>query len=149
MDNIKKVLKPDYLYPAGLYIIAFILIFSGMSKVLDPDILTGTLQSLNILPDVLIIILSVTLPVLEILIGIILLTKLHVRLILMITILLFAAFWIYSIFGILTGLNNECGCFGSIIRTETGWGMLVRNSILLTIVILLYKNSMVQNAAEK
>ncbi|MCB9250778.1 MAG: hypothetical protein H6613_20665 [Ignavibacteriales bacterium] len=37
--------------------------------------------------------------------------------------------------GFFFGLNADCGCFGNAIKSDFGWGMILRNTLLLLITI--------------
>ncbi|KAF0147910.1 MAG: Methylamine utilization protein, partial [Ignavibacteria bacterium] len=56
-----------------------------------------------------------------------------------ITVLLFLVFFLFAVYGTAIGINEDCGCFGSVLRSEFGWMMIVRNAVLLTISIIVTK----------
>ena len=133
--------KSKYIYYTGLYFIAAILIFSGSTKIIDPEPLNYILNLLEVLPEPMVIFISVILPVTEIMLGIFLFFNLKAKVTLSFTSVLFLSFLLFAIYGTLTGISSECGCFGNILKSNIGWGMIVRNIVLFIIVVLLYFNS--------
>jgi hypothetical protein len=49
------------------------------------------------------------------------------------TVILFAAFLIFAIYGFISGFDVDCGCFGSNISSEFGIWMIGRNLLLVVI----------------
>lgn len=121
-------------YTAGYYLIAGVLLFSGISKILDPMPLIETLKLVANLPEHLIIGISCLLPIIEISLGILLVLKIKPKLVLPVVLVLFASFSLFSVYGTVVGLKNDCGCFGSLVKSEIGWGMVVRNMLLLGVI---------------
>jgi hypothetical protein len=58
--------------------------------------------------------------------------------------MLFFVFFTFSIYGTVVGLDADCGCFGNTIKSEFGWGMILRNTLLfiLSEYISFNKNSL-------
>lgn len=84
--------KSFYLF--SFYLIVIVLLFSGISKVIDPQTFIETIQSTNLIEDVFVIALAILLPVIEITLGVILLLKMNIGIILILTTILFASFFI-------------------------------------------------------
>jgi hypothetical protein len=124
-------------YHAGIYLIAAVLLFSGISKIIDPMPLIETLKLVAKLPEDILIIIATILPILEIGLGILLVLKIKPKPVLFATLALFAAFFVFSVYGTIIGLKNDCGCFGSVVKNEIGWGMVGRNGVLMIIDVLL------------
>jgi len=49
------------------------------------------------------------------------------------TVILFAVFFLFSIYGTIKGFNVDCGCFGTVIKNEFGIWMIGRNLLLVVI----------------
>lgn len=137
------------IYNLVTYIISGILIFSGMSKIIAPEPLTNILNILDILPEPVIILFSILLPIFEILLGILIIANVQKRITIAAAGLLFLAFLLFSVYGTISGLNSDCGCFGDIVTSDIGWGMVVRNSIFFILVLVLYFNTAEQNVQTK
>lgn len=131
-------------YAAGYYLIAGVLLFSGISKILDPMPLIETLKLVLNLPEEYLIAISSVLPIIEITLGIALILKIKPKLVLLLTSVLFAAFFLFSFYGTVVGLKNDCGCFGSIVKSEIGWWMVGRNLLFIIINIFIMKKNFLQ-----
>lgn len=116
------------------YSIAIILLFSGFSKIIDPE---NFLKVLNVTVDFLgeniIVITATALPVIEVALGLMLILKLKVKGTLIATLLLFSAFTLFAIYGFILGFDVDCGCFGTVIKNEFGIWMIGRNLLLVVI----------------
>jgi putative oxidoreductase len=131
-----KIIKyRHYVYCAGLYLIAAVLIFSGISKIMDPMPLIETFKLVAMIPEEVCIIIAAVLSLLEIGLGLLLMFRCKPKLVLSVTLVLFAVFLAFSIYGTIVGMNNDCGCFGRIIKSEIGWKMVGRNIIILLAII--------------
>ena len=125
----------------GRYLIAGVLLLSGVSKIIDPWPMIETLKLVAHLPEEFLVTISAILPIIEITLGITLILKVKPKLVLLLTLVLFAAFFLFSVYGTIVGLKNDCGCFGSIVKSEIGWWMIIRNLFLLSILLLLIKKN--------
>jgi len=77
--KLKSITKPDVtaiLYTSVYYLIAAVLLFSGIVKILDPLPLIETLKLITIVPESLHILLATLLPVVEIGLAVLLLMNL-------------------------------------------------------------------------
>ncbi|MFA3783930.1 MauE/DoxX family redox-associated membrane protein [Melioribacteraceae bacterium 4301-Me] len=130
-----------FFFKAVYYLITVILLFSGVSKIIDINPLIETLKEVK-LPHDLIITIATLLPITEIGLGIMLLLKIKQRTSIKITVILFLVFFLFSVYGMVMGIEKDCGCFGNAIKSEFGWGMVGRNTflLLLSIVVLEREN---------
>ena len=78
------------------------------------------------------------LPVAEITLGVMLLLRIRTKETLIAVTILFLFFFLFSVYGTVIGLENDCGCFGDLVKSEFGLIMILRNVILLVIVIILF-----------
>jgi len=128
----------NYLYHICYYFISAVLIGSGLAKIIDPSGMLNTLDTaFNFLSEDIIVITATTIPIAELGIGVMLLLKIKTKLALTLTVTLFAGFFLFSIYGNIIGLNDDCGCFGNVIKSDFGWGMIVRNAFLMLLTIYL------------
>ena len=134
-DKVKNIL-----YYAGFYLIAGVLLFSGISKIIDPIPLIETLKLVAKLPEDIFIIIATVLPIIEIGLGLLIIMRIKPKPVLLTTLILFGAFLAFSIYGTIIGMKNDCGCFGSLVKSEIGWGMMGRNIFLLVVNILIVNN---------
>ncbi|MBL1212908.1 MAG: methylamine utilization protein [Ignavibacteriae bacterium] len=136
-----KILLSGIVY----YSLALILLFTGITKIIDPLPLISTLKLLPIINEQAAIFTATLLPVIEIGLAILMLLKIKTKVILTAVTVLFGAFFLFSIYGTLAGIDNDCGCFGDIIKSEFGVGMIVRNAVFLFCSIILLRNELNNN----
>ena len=141
-------LLPRIAYYSGIYIVAAVLLISGISKILDPMPLIETLKAFIKLPEDITILIATILPVLEIGLALLLMLEIKPKPVLYGTLILFTLFLAFSVYGTIKGMNNDCGCFGSLVKSQIGWGMIGRNAILFVLVILEYKIMFKKPSAE-
>ncbi|MFA3782599.1 MauE/DoxX family redox-associated membrane protein [Melioribacteraceae bacterium 4301-Me] len=131
----------NLIYNSFYYLLASVLIFSGIAKIIDVNPLIEVLQQIK-LPNDLVIVIATILPITEIGLGIMLLLKIKQRTSIKITVILFLVFFLFSVYGVAMGLEKDCGCFGNAVKSYFGWGMVGRNGslLLLSIVVLKREN---------
>jgi len=110
-------------------LLGVVLIFSGITKIVDPSKAVDLMLEFKVIPEALILIIISVLPVLEILTGMLLVTGMYPKLASISALALFFGFFLISIYGTIIGLNSDCGCFGSVIKSRIGWSMVVRNGV--------------------
>jgi len=130
--------KPSELIMGGLYyFICAVLLFSGVSKIIDPTPMIETMKAAFKVNENLLIFTATILPIVEIALALLLIMKIQTKKTLLLATVLFFCFFVFSIYGTVIGLNIDCGCFGSAVTSEFGIAMIIRNLILLTVVIWL------------
>jgi len=99
----------DGLYHIARWGVSGLFIFSGLSKLADPARFAEIITAYGLLPDMLVAIAAIALPVVEMLAGICLIG--NVRGSLAIITLLMGLFMAVLGYGIWLGLDVDCGCF--------------------------------------
>jgi len=131
-----------YLYATAYYFIAIVLLAAGIFKIYDPVPMLGTLELIQFLNNPLSVLIATILPVIEIALGILLLTGKKIQISLIAATGLFWFFFGFSVYGYAVGLDVDCGCFGNVIASDFGVGMILRNlifAVISTWLILLHK----------
>jgi hypothetical protein len=82
------------------------------------------------------------LPVLEITLGVMLLSRIRIKETLIAVTILFLFFFLFSVYGAVIGLENDCGCFSDIVKSKFGINMVIRNLIWLFISLIVNKISL-------
>jgi len=136
---ISRANTKNIIYYVCLYLVAGVLLLSGISKIIDPMPLIEMLKLVVGLPEEFLIILATILPIIEIGLSLLLVLKTKPKPVQLATLVLFGAFLIFSIYGTIAGMNNNCGCFGGLIKSEIGWGMVGRNVLLLMVAAYITK----------
>ena len=91
-------------------LLGVVLIFSGITKIVDPSKAVDLMLEFKVIPEALILIIISVLPVLEILTGMLLVTGMYPKLASISALALFFGFFLISIYGTIIGLNSDCGC---------------------------------------
>lgn len=146
-------MKKEHLIIVIQYLFRFILggllVFAGILKVQDN---TTLFESVAYIPWLSIGIKSLIidfLPYIEMVAGTLLIFKIFDKVILPLNGLIYLSFLIFAIWGLSTGLEMDCGCFGdldsssiigSLLGGEMGWRMVIRNSIFVLMIGFLFVN---------
>ena len=118
----------------SFYFTAFVLLGSGISKIVNPETFLKVLNvTIGFLGENIIVLIATILPVIEIALGLMLLLKTKVKETLIAILLLFSAFALFAIYGFISGFDVDCGCFGTVIKNEFGILMIGRNLLLVGI----------------
>ncbi|MBS3945664.1 MAG: hypothetical protein KGZ42_09225, partial [Melioribacter sp.] len=135
------------LYQIACYGISFVLLFSGVSKVIDPQPMLETIKAVINVSEELQIASATLLPILEQTLGVMLLLRIRVKETLVAVTILFMFFFLFSVYGLVRllfggtviGLENDCGCFGKVVDSSFGIGMVIRNIffLLLSLFVLI------------
>ncbi len=119
------------------YLIAGVLLFSGVSKIIYPENILNVLNiTLNFLGEDILMLIAALLPVIEIALGTMILMKIKVKETLITTLILFSGFVLFAGYGFIAGFDVDCGCFGTVLKNEFGIWMIVRNILLVLIAYL-------------
>lgn len=122
------------------FILGGLLVFAGILKLQDN---TTLFESVAYIPWLSIGIKSLLidfLPYIEIGAGSLLIFKIFDRVVLPLNALIYLSFLIFAIWGLSTGIEMDCGCFGeldsssligTLLGSEMGWKMVIRNSIFM------------------
>jgi hypothetical protein len=107
------------------YLLAGILAFSGVAKLIDASGLISTLQQLSFLNETMTVWIATLLPILEIGLAVALFLQWKPRVTLATTTLLFAGFLSFAVYGFYMGMAGDCSCFGNLVESRFGRAMLI------------------------
>jgi uncharacterized membrane protein YphA (DoxX/SURF4 family) len=118
--------------------LAILFIYGGISKLIDPKAFAGVLSKYDLVPEVLLPVVAVGLPLLETLAGIGL--ALDVRGSLTVITALLGLFVVVLWYGVLNGLMVDCGCFGAgeAAGLDSLKGAFYRDLVLLGVAAFLF-----------
>ncbi len=110
-NSFHQFLTNPWPYRIVRFALAALFIYGGVIKLFDPRAFAATISSYNLVPEVLLPVAAIGLPIVEIIAGLALIFDLiwghH-----LITVLL-ALFVFVLGYGVLGDLNVDCGCFGA------------------------------------
>jgi hypothetical protein len=133
--------KPAELIIGGLYyFICAVLLFSGITKIIDPTPMIETMKAAFKVNENLLILAATVLPLVEIVLGLMLVLKIQTKKTLLAATVLFFGFFVFSVYGTVIGLNTDCGCFGTTIKSNFGLGMVLRNSFFFSIILIINRH---------
>lgn len=137
-------------YNIMYYFVVGVLLFSGISKIIDPLPTIETLKAAFKFPDEINLLIATALPIVEIALALMMLLK-YKQLITLLTInVLFLFFFLFAVYGTALGLNIDCGCFSNVVNSEFGITMILRNLTLTTITLwLVFENIRFASAGRK
>jgi uncharacterized membrane protein YphA (DoxX/SURF4 family) len=114
-------------------------IISGFAKLSTPVYyFAHSIEQFQMLPESLIVIMSYTLPWIELMCGILLILGFFMEGSLLIINLMLVVFIIAVSRATLQGLKGECGCFGPLSNSEIGWKLVIQDVLLLTMGLCLF-----------
>lgn len=131
-----------------------LLIFAGILKVQDSTTLFESVAYITWLPNFFKSLIIDFLPWVEIIVGGFLVLHVYDKLMIPLTILIYLSFLIFAIWGLSTGIEIDCGCFGeldggtfigALLGSEISWQMVIRNSIFVCMGLFLFYKPSVPN----
>ncbi|MDI6803796.1 MAG: MauE/DoxX family redox-associated membrane protein [Bacteroidota bacterium] len=137
---IRKVIGNKFLTYASRVVVGFVLIMASVPKVAEPAAFAKSIQAYQILPPFFINVFAISIPWLELVIGIFLIFGLLLRGSSLLSAILFAAFSVLIAVSLLRGLSIDCGCFG-LDGAPLSWSRFFEDIGLLLLSILIYYNS--------
>ncbi len=109
MPKISKITVYQWSSNGLRYLLAALFLWAGIAKLIDPKSFARSIDAFDIVPDDWLVAVAIGLPVIEILIALVVLLRWPCGLPLMAGLLLLfiGVLW----YGVLSGLNVDCGCF--------------------------------------
>ena len=119
-------------------ILGGLLVFAGVLKVQDNTALFESVAYITWLPIWFKSFVIDALPWVEIITGGLLIAHVLSKVVIPAAVLIYGIFFLFAIYGLGTGLEGDCGCFGdlddssligALLGSEFGWKMVIRNGI--------------------
>lgn len=133
------------------------LVFAGILKIMDNTTLFESVAYVPWLPVWSKDLIINYLPYTEILAGSLLIFHLFDRIAIPATTLIYLSFFIFAVWGLGTGMEFDCGCFGDLdsssfigqlLGSEMGWKMTIRNGIFLLMSLFLFWKPKPENSGD-
>jgi len=141
IGNLKEIKIKKYIYIVSFYLIAAVLLFSGVAKIIDPLPLIDILKLITFIPESLHVLIATLLPVIEIGLAVLIIMKIKPKATFSVVTIMFLLFLGISIYGTALGFGTDCGCFGKAVTSSFGWGMVGRNTMFFIISLYLIINA--------
>ncbi len=135
-----KILSNKYFLITIRIILGSVFVFAAISKAIAPEEFARAIANYKLFPIFLINILAITLPWIELCVGILLLFGISVKENSAILSGLLLVFIVAIGISLARGLNIDCGCFGTVGGSKVGIQKILENIGLLIIGIILLKN---------
>jgi len=123
------------------------LLFAGYLKLQDNTALFESVAYISWIPLILKSVIIDTLPWIEMIVGGLLILNVLGKIIKPAAFVIYLSFFIFAIYGLGAGIEGDCGCFGdsengsiiaSLLGSEFGWRMVIRNGIFLMMASALF-----------
>lgn len=119
-------------------IIGGVFIFTGISKIISPQVFIRDIMNYDMLPYWSVNIFAIILPWIEVVVGVLFVFGIAVR---ANTILLGAMLLVFNV-GIAAawarGLNIDCGCYADVAKQAVGWEKLLENFAMIGCLIFIF-----------
>lgn len=120
--------------------VALVLLMSGLSKLFSPLDLVEVIKLFLDIDNSVLILVATSIPIVEIFIGIMLLLRQKPKYTISLTFLIMTFFFLISVWGNILNIKLDCGCFGSLIKSEFDRIMIIRNFVFFLAALSLYIN---------
>lgn len=138
-----------YLQIAFRIALGLMLVIAGFLKVQDNTALFESVAYITWIPIGLKSLVIDLLPWVEIFVGALLIVNLLGKVVKPVAAMIYLSFFIFAIYGLGTGMEGDCGCFGdpesgsilaAVLGSEFGWKMVIRNGIFVSMAAFLFIN---------
>lgn len=119
-------------------LLAGVLMAAGILKLQDNSSLIETVAYITWLPVRIKWWIVNLLPWGEIVLAVLLISRLMDRVVVPVVALLFFGFLVFAIYGTATGMEGDCGCFGEWMDSSFGAPMIIRNAVLTAMAGILF-----------
>lgn len=143
--NFKTIIS--YIQPVFRVILGLLLLIAGFLKIQDNSALFETVAYISWVPTILQSFLIDTLPWIETLVGGLLISGFYKKWVIPAGALIYAGFFAFAIYGLGSGMEGDCGCFGDVddsnilsmvLGSTFGWSMIIRNGIFVAMACILF-----------
>jgi uncharacterized membrane protein YphA (DoxX/SURF4 family) len=138
-----------YIQITARVILGALLLIAGIFKLQDNSALFETIAYITWLPIGIKSFIIDVLPWIEVIVGALLITGLFKNIVIPAGALIYAGFFAFAIYGLGSGMEGDCGCFGEaddsnilamLLGSTFGWSMVIRNGIFVAMAgILLWR----------
>lgn len=145
----KKIIFNEKIIFLFRVIVGFVFIFASIHKIADPESFAKSIENYRVLPIFFINVVAITIPWIELIIGLFLIFGVLIKASSFITAFLMAFFSILVLLTIIRGIDISCGCFSSNTPNPIGWQKFFENIALFILSLLVYYSKEAYLAVEK
>ena len=129
--------------------LGLLLVIAGFLKVQDNTALFETVAYIAWIPTIFQSFIIDTLPWIELFVGGLFVAGIFKKWVIPAGTLIYACFFIFAIYGLGSGMEGDCGCFGDVddsnilsmvLGSSFGWSMIIRNGIFVSMAGFLFLN---------
>lgn len=135
---INNILDNPYLNLVSRILIGLLFIFAAVPKIADPALFAKEIGNYGIIPFFFLNIMSLTLPWVELICGIFLMSGLRLKTSSAISIFLYTIFTLAVAIALIKGLSIKCGCHTKITADNVGIRKIIENCGLLLLCIYIF-----------
>ncbi len=132
------MLKNSYISLIARVVVGLMFIIVGASKIGNTASFANEIGNYDMLPGFTLNFLALTLPWIEVFVGILLILGIKLKANSMLSSALLLAFTLAVAIAFARGLNIECGCYSSIAEQTVGWTKILQNTGLLLLSLYVY-----------
>lgn len=137
--------KHHYIAKISRTIIILILFISGSMKMIDSSKTISFVAAMDILPEAYNLFVVIVLPIAELILGMLLFLNIYNKITAILTLIFMSVFLSISILAVIFHIKQDCGCFGPLFKSISGWTMVARNTIFFGLsiiqIVFVLKNS--------
>ncbi|MFC2130511.1 MauE/DoxX family redox-associated membrane protein [Bacteroidota bacterium] len=134
----KKLLNNSYINLIFRIILGAIFLIAATSKIADPSGFAGEIANYKIVPQFMNNILAITLPWIELVCALFIITGIRLKSTTAILGVLLIVFNIAIFIALAKGLNINCGCHTKIMAEQVGWQKLLENAGLFLCAVYIF-----------
>lgn len=136
-----------YIQTVSRIFLGALLLIAGTLKLQDNTALFETIAYITWLPLGIKSFVIDVLPWIEVLVGALLIVGLYRKIIIPAGVLIYTGFFIFAIYGLGSGMEGDCGCFGEadgsnilamVLGSTFGWPMVIRNGLFVAMAGILF-----------
>ncbi|MGA9407824.1 MAG: MauE/DoxX family redox-associated membrane protein [Bacteroidota bacterium] len=127
-----SMLRKNFFALSLRLVLGSLMIFAGCSKLFDLRSFLITVQRLDLLPSWMILPVMILIVQSEIWLGMALVVGFRTKIIATLLAALVSLFIIVIAIALVRGTDGDCGCFGSIDSEQLGFGVIIRDTLILS-----------------
>jgi len=134
----KSILSNKYFLVLSQLVLGAVFIVAAIGKIAEPAKFATEISKYNLLPEVMLNVMALSLPWIELICGILLIFGNKIKANSAILGIMLVVFTIGVISAFARGLDINCGCFGGAVQQKVGWEKILENTGLILLSVNLF-----------